>query len=157
MAEIAEAIRVNDLYERDFFEWTRQQADLLRERRFEDLDLENLIDEVESVGSSERREIRNRLTVLICHLLKWKYQPGLRGDSWLETIGEQRRMLLDIVATSPSLRTYMHDETGKMYRSGRLEAARQTRIALGVFQTTSPFTAEQVLDPDFLPEDRSVE
>lgn len=157
MTEIAEAIKTDDLYESDFFEWTRQQASLLRERRFDKLDLENLIDEVESVGSSERREIRNRLTVLLCHLLRWKYQPGLRGDSWLETIDEQRRMLQDIVTTSPSLRSYLHVEAGNMYRSGRLEASRQTRIALGVFPKANQFTPEQVMNPDFLPEDWSFE
>jgi hypothetical protein len=157
MADQAEATRTNDLYDHDFYEWTQLQARLLRERRFDDLDLENLIDEVASVGSSERREIRNRLTVLIAHLLKWKFQPGLRGNSWSETIREQRRHLLDIVGTSPSLRTYLHERAVAMYRSGRLEAAKQTGIAYGVFPDETPFTPEQVLDPDFVPEDRNFE
>lgn len=149
--------RTNALYEQDFFAWTQEQARLLRERRFEDLDLENLIDEVESVGSSEKREIRNRLTVLIAHLLKWKFQPGRRGDSWRDTIDEQRRMLLDIVETSPSLRSYLNQSASKMYRSGHLAAAKETLIAYGVFPTECPFTPEQVVDPDFFPEDPSFE
>lgn len=157
MAELAEPRQKNSLYDADFFEWTQEQARLLRERRFDDLDLENLIDEVESVGSSEKREIRNRLTILIAHLLKWKFQPGRRGDSWRDTIDEQRRTLLDIVETSPSLRSYLRERAADMYRGGRLEAAKETLIAYGVFPNEPPFTPEQVLDPDFFPEDRSFE
>ena len=154
MADQADAVRLNDLYETDFYEWTQQQARLLRERRFADLDLENLIDEVGSVGSSEKREIRNRLTVLIAHLLKWKFQPGRRGESRRETIDEQRRMLLDIIDTSPSLRAYVHERAVEMYRSGRLAAAKETQIAFGVFPEESPFTPDQVINPDYFPEDR---
>lgn len=157
MADQAEAVRLNDLYETDFYEWTQEQARLLRERRFADLDLENLIEEVESVGASDKREIRNRLTVLIAHLLKWKFQPGRRGDSWRDTIDEQRRMLLDIVETSPSLDGYARDSITQMYRSGRLKAARETLIAYGVFPEELPFSSEEVLDPDFFPEDPSFE
>ena len=93
----------NDLYESDFFEWTQVQARVLRERRWDDLDLENLIDEVESVGSSEKREIRNRLKILLAHLLKWKFQPRFRGPSWRRTIREQREQLAEIIGASPSL------------------------------------------------------
>lgn len=64
---------VDDLHDRDLFLWSRQQARLLEERRFDELDLENLIDEVRSVGNSEKREIRSRLAVLIMHLLEWRY------------------------------------------------------------------------------------
>src|SRR5436190_13283481 len=92
--------RPNSLYESDFFTWTQEQARLLRERRFDDLDLDNLVDEVASVGSSEKREIRNRLKVLLTHLLKWKFQPGFRGNSWSNTIWEQRENIEDIITTS---------------------------------------------------------
>src|ERR1700682_4982184 len=97
----------NTLYETDFYAWTQEQAQLLRERRWSDLDLDNLVDEVESVGSSEKREIRSRLKVLLTHLLKWKFQPGLRGNSWRRTIHEQRENIADIVESSPSLRSYL--------------------------------------------------
>lgn len=147
----------NDLYGTDFFEWTREQARLLRERRWDDLDLDNLIDEVESVGSSEKREIRNRLSKLLSHLLKWQYQPGRRGGSWAETIREQRRQLADIVEASPSLRAYVREKAVDLYTSGRLEAAKETGIAFGLFPEECPFSAEQILDPEFMPEDRSIE
>jgi hypothetical protein len=145
------------LYETDFYAWTREQARLLRERRWDDLDLENLVDEVESVGGSEKREIRNRLTKLIAHLLKWQYQPGSRGSSWRTTIRDQRRELAEIIHDSPSLRAYVHKQARERYLSGRLEAADETGIAFGLFPDECPFTPEQVLSLEFWPEDRSIE
>jgi hypothetical protein len=145
------------LYETDFYAWTREQARLLREQRWSDLDLDNLVDEVTSVGSSEKRQIRNRLTKLLAHLLKWKYQPGRRGSSWISTIFDQRNQLASIVEDSPSLRNYFHEQVGARYLGGRLEAAKETGIAFGLFPEECPFTPEQVLDPEFFPEDRTIE
>ena len=147
----------NDLYEIDFYAWTQEQARLLRERRWSDLDLDNLVDEVASVGSSEKRQIRNRLTKLLAHLLKWKYQPGRRGSSWSSTISDQRRQLGYILEESPSLRNYFVEQVAANYESGRLEAARETGVAFGLFPEECPFTPEQVLDLEFFPEDRSIE
>lgn len=148
---------VNNLYDTDFYAWTQEQARLLREQRWNDLDLENLIDEVESVGLSEKREIRSRMTILLAHLLKWKFQPGHRGASWIATITEQRDQLNDIVRTSPSLEGYLQSQANQKYLSGSLLAAEKTGIAFGVFPEQCPFTPQQVLDPDFLPEDRNIE
>jgi hypothetical protein len=147
----------NPLYETDFFAWTQEQARLLRERRFDDLDLDNLVDEVESVGRSEKREISNRLTILLAHLLKWKYQPGHRGSSWTETIFEQRGQLADILETSPSLRQYFLQQVEVRYQGGRLLAAKETGIAFGLFPQECPFAADQLLDLEFFPEDREIE
>jgi hypothetical protein len=149
--------RPNTLYESDFFTWTQEQARLLRERRFHDLDLDNLIDEVESVGGSEKREIRNRLVVLIAHLLKWKFQPGGRGSSWSGTIVEQRQQILDVLSTSPSLASYQRNQVARMYLSARLLAAKETGIAYGIFPNECPFSENEVLDLEFYPEDREFE
>src|SRR5437588_9177482 len=128
MAETNTKSRPNSLYEGDFFTWTQEQARLLRERRFDELDLENLVDEVTSVGSSEKREIRSRLVILIGHLLKWKFQPGGHSPGWTETIFEQRQQLNDIITNSPSLRNYQRDQISRMYRGARLLAAKETGI-----------------------------
>jgi hypothetical protein len=149
--------RANSLYESDFFTWTQQQARLLRERRFDDLDLDNLVDEVESVGSSEKREIRSRLVVLIGHLLKWKFQPGGRAPSWIETLFEQRQQLNDIIDNSPSLRSYTRQQISRAYRGARLLASKETGIAFGVFPAECPFDEKAVLDLEFFPEDREFE
>lgn len=143
--------RTNDLYEADFYGWTQEQARLLRERRFDDLDLENLVDEVESVGSSEKREIRSRLKVLLVHLLKWRFQPGLRGASWRRTIREQREILTDIVQGSPSLRDYLLQTVRTAYVGATVTASEETGLAIGIFPDDCPFAADEVLDPEFFP------
>jgi len=74
----------SSLYERDFYAWTQEQAALLRENRVSEADIANIAniaDEIESMGRSEKRELISRLTVLLLHLLKWQYQPSLRGTS----------------------------------------------------------------------------
>jgi hypothetical protein len=142
----------NDLYEADFYEWTQQQARLLRERRWDDLDLENLIDEVESVGRSEKKEIYSRLKVLLAHLLKWKYQPGARSAGWSGTIREQRERLSMVFEGSPSLGG-QPEVFAKAYLSARLLAAKETGIDFTLFPETCPFTVEQALDDDFLPKE----
>jgi hypothetical protein len=157
MSDTATKPPPNDLYEADFYAWTQEQARLLRERRWNDLDLENLVDEVESVGGSEKREIRNRLAVLLGHLLKWKYQPGHRATGWTGTIFEQRHQIDDILRTSPSLRNFFVKQVAKQYLSGRLLASKETGIAYGLFPDECPFTPEQVLDLEFFPEDRTIE
>jgi hypothetical protein len=158
MSDFSVKSRPNTLYETDFYAWTQEQARLLRERRWADLDLENLVDEVESVGRSDKRQIESRLDVLLAHLLKWKYQPGGRGGGgWVGTIFEQRQRLIGLIEDSPSLRHYYREQIQKTYLAGRLLAAKETGIAFGLFPEDCPFTPEQVLDLEFFPEDRSIE
>jgi len=151
MPKVATTAPTNDLYETDFYAWTQQQAQLLKEKRWADLDLDNLIEEVESVGGSNKKEIRNRLTVLISHLLKWKFQPGLRGGSWTRTILDQRREIKEVLADSPSLKGYPQQVFATRYLGARLDASKETGIAFELFPEVCPFTIEEVLDDDFLP------
>jgi Domain of unknown function DUF29 len=157
MSKIATKPPANDLYEADFYAWTQEQARLLRERRWADLDLDNLVDEVESVGRSDKRQIESRLEVLLAHLLKWKFQPGGRGSSWIGTIFEQRSRIAGLVEESPSLREFQRQEVFKSYHAARLSAAKETGIALGVFPEECPFTSEQVLDLGYFPENPEAE
>ncbi len=142
-----------DLYETDFYAWTQAQAELLRAGRFDELDLLNLIDEVASVGGSEKREIESCLDVLLAHLLKWKYQPGARTSSWQATLREQRMRIGRILKSSPSLKRYPAEVFSECYLSARLEAARETGIDFSLFPEQPPFTVEQALDPSFLPKE----
>jgi len=157
MNKIATKPAANELYQTDFYAWTQEQARLLRERRWDDLDLDNLADEVESVGRSDKRQIESRLEILLAHLLKWKLQPGGRGNSWIGTIFEQRRRLIGLIEESPSLRDFAQKETFNSYPAARLLAARETGIALGLFPEQCPFTPEQVFDVEYFPEDRATE
>src|SRR5579864_234117 len=91
-------------YERDFYAWSSEQARALRTRRPEKLDWENLAEEIESLGRSDKRQVRSRLAVILIHLLKWRYQSRERSPSWSATLNAQRRDLEIVLADSPSLR-----------------------------------------------------
>lgn len=151
MADRAEAPARNSLYDTDFFEWTREQARLLREGRWQDLDLGNLVEEVESVGGSTKDAIESRLVILVAHLLKWMCQPTWRLAGWTGTIVEQRYRIAQITRKSPSLQAYPAEVFDDQYRAARLLASKETGIAYALFPDTCPFTIEEVLDDDFLP------
>ena len=104
MGDAAEKPTANDLYETDFYAWTKAQAVLLRDKRWSDRNLENLVDEIDSVGGSQKKEIRSPMQGLLVHLLKWSYQANFRGHSWRRTIWDQRKELSEEIADSPSLR-----------------------------------------------------
>jgi hypothetical protein len=153
MSETDTKARHNEPYQGDFYAWTQEQARLLRERRFDELDLDNLVDEVEGVGSSEKNEIRNRLKILLTHLLKWKFQPGRRGTSWRRTIREQRESIAAILEASPSLRGYPSRVMHVAYTGATVSTSEETGLAIGIFPEDSPFSVEETLEPEFFPED----
>jgi hypothetical protein len=139
-------------YDDDFFAWTQEQARLLRDGELSDVDAENLAEEIESVGRSDRREIRNRLIILLVHLLKWGYQPRRRSASWSDTIGEQRLQIDSVLADSPSLRPFLAEILAEAYGRARSKTARETRMELTTFPVDCPYTPEQILSEEFLPE-----
>lgn len=91
-------------YETDVVAWANEQAALLRSGKLSEIDIEKIAEEIEDVGKSEQRELASRMTVLIAHLLKWKYQPARRGTSWERTIKAQRKEVLYSLKESPSLK-----------------------------------------------------
>ena len=140
------------LYERDFYAWTQEQATLLRAGRLEQLDAGHLAEEIEALGRQERRELVNRLGILLGHLLKWQFQPQLRGKSWQATIIEQRQDIQELIAESPSLKSYLAEAMEKAYRKGLLLVVRETPLSLQDLPDQCPYTFEQVMDPNFYPE-----
>ena len=139
------------LYELDFYAWTLQQAKLLQEKKWSYLDIPNLVEEIESLGRQERRELKNRLGVLLGHLLKWQFQPENRSKSWLSTIREQRDQVLDLIDESPSLKPYLPEALIKGYRDGINLAVRETSLGYKAFPINCPYLLEQVLDTEFFP------
>jgi hypothetical protein len=71
----------DQLYEKDFYAWANKNAELLRTGKLSEVDAENIAEELETMGRSEKRELTNRLAVLLAHLLKWVFQPELRSNS----------------------------------------------------------------------------
>lgn len=139
-------------YEEDYVAWTLEQARLLRSGAFSELDAENIAEELDDMGRSVRRELRNRFSVLIMHLLKWRYQVGFRSRSWASTIEEQRQQVKELLDESPSLRPVVTNELTRAYASARKKAAAETGFPENTFPAKCPFTADQVLAEDFLPE-----
>ena len=143
--------RTGKLYETDFFLWTKEQAAALRAGRLDALDRDNLAEEVESLGRKDRRELESRLTVLVMHLLKWRYQPAERGGSWDSTIRTQRREIHKLLHDSPSLRPALTEALAEGYDTARRNASAETLLALDALPATCPFALEQVLADEWLP------
>jgi hypothetical protein len=143
------------LYVIDLNAWAEAQAELLREQRFDELDLANPIDEVSGMGGGERQQIESRLDNPIGHLSKCMYQPGARDSRWVGTVVEQRRRVMRVIKASPSLKRYPATVFDECYLAGRRLAARETGIDLMLFPEHPPFSLEQVLDLDFMPREPS--
>ena len=143
---------IQTLYETDFNLWIEQTVKQLKTGQLNELDLTNLIEEIDSMGRSDKREIRNRLEVLIMHLLKWQYQPEKQTVSWTSTINEQRRAIRRILKDSPSLKPYLRDNLNECYQEARKDAAKETKLLILIFPVDCPFSPEQILDSDYFPE-----
>jgi hypothetical protein len=140
-----------NLYETDFYAWTQEQVSLLRKHQWSRLDLLNLIEEIESLGKQQRQELRNRLSVLIGHLLKWEYQSSMRSRSWLATIRVQRRDTLRLLKDNPSLKPYLEDALPEAYENGRDLAMGETNLAEQTFPQQCPYSLTEILDNSFYP------
>ena len=138
-------------YETDFYQWTQQQAALLRQGLLSAVDVENLAEEVESMGKSDRRAIGSHLRNILLHLLKWRYQPERRGNSWKSSIRNGRVEIEVVLRDSPSLRpqlpTVIHEEYPRSCKS----AADETGLPLATFPESCPFTLEEITG-DYWPE-----
>ncbi len=137
----------------DFCAWTQHTAQLLRERRWDEIDMAQLIEEVEDLGRSERSGIKSQLSRLLLHLLKWQYQPQRRSDSWLDSINDARIQIEDKIEDSPSLRCYPAEQLDAAYTRARRQAANQTGLPLSTFPAECFYAIADVLDEDFLPDD----
>jgi hypothetical protein len=140
------------LYDEDFYAWSMEQARRLRAGEFSQLDIENIAEELESMGRSDKREIESRLIVLLAHLLKWQVQVGFRSRSWSATIREQRDRIDDLLSESPSLRSSIGSVRPALYARARRVAADETGLSESAFPADCPFTADRILAEDFLPE-----
>jgi hypothetical protein len=138
-------------YEEDFHKWTQQQSRFLKEEEWGCLDIPNLVEELESLGRQEQRELENRLGVLLGHLLKWEFQPDKQSKSWRATIREQRRRIQRLLKRSPSLGPYLPQALEEAYQDGLDLAIRETSLDEEDFPSECPYSLEQVLSSVFLP------
>jgi hypothetical protein len=145
-------MHVSHLYETDFYAWTQEQVNLLKAQQWEQLDTINIIEEIETLGRKERQELRNWLGVLLGHLLKWQFQAEKRSSSWLGTIREQRIQIKLLLEDSPSLKPYLSEIFLAAYELGLALAIRETQLGERVFPEVCPYTPEEAMNSEFLPE-----
>lgn len=139
------------LYDKDFYAWTQEQAKLIKDNLLGKLDLIHLQEELISMGASEKRELDSRLSVLLMHLLKWKYQPARQCKSWIRTIKIQRIEVIKHLKNNHSLRAVADEYLLDAYNTAVLKAAEETNLDDDVFPTNCEWTIDQVLDNDFYP------
>jgi hypothetical protein len=139
------------LYDRDFYAWSREQAELLRAGKLAQADIEHIAEEIDSMGRTEKRELISRLSVLLLHLLKWRYQPEKRGPSWEASIRVQRYDIGDHLDDNPSLKPLLPQALASAYRRASLEAVAETGLPGSTSPELCPWTVDEVLNAGFWP------
>jgi len=140
------------LYDTDFYGWTQNQANMIRNGNVTGLDFAHLLEEIETMGRSEKRGLKNRLIVLLMHLLKWQYQSGHRSGSWQATIKVQRIRIAKLLQENPSLAPLLQTTIADAWEEARIEAERETGMSSDLFPQNCPWSFSQLLRDDFWPE-----
>jgi hypothetical protein len=140
-------------YDEDFYAWSMEQVELLRSGELSEIDAANIAEELESMGKNNRRELGSRMALLLMHLLKWRYQPNRRSPSWATTVRDQRDEIEAILVDSPSLRPVVRDTLSALYTRAKRKAIGETGLPEAAFPADCPFTPDQILAEDFLPQD----
>jgi hypothetical protein len=142
---------LNQLYDRDFYAWIVATSEILKNKDWEKVDLDNLIEEIEAMGRSEKAALESNLVIVLMHLLKYLYQPQKRSSSWINSIVEHRRRIDKALKTSPSLKSYLEEVFWSCYQDARVDAAAETGLAEAVFPVEPPFSLLETIDPKFQP------
>ncbi len=140
-----------NLYEADFYRWTREQSQFLGDREWEKLDIECLVEELVELGNRHEQQLESRLRILLAHLLKWQFQAERRSNSWQATIREQRRGTKRLLDKNPSLKSYLPEAFAIGYEDGLDLAVKETNLSFDTFPLECPYSLEQVLNNNFLP------
>jgi hypothetical protein len=142
--------QTSTLYNQDFNLWLSTTAQQLKMRDVHNLDWDNLLEEIETLGRSEKQSLESNLRILLMHLLKWKYQQEKRSNSWRSTIREHRKRLQKTFRDSPSLKRYFDEVFDESYQDARELAADETGFPLDTFPNSCPFDRDDCLNPDRL-------
>jgi hypothetical protein len=145
------AMTLHETYCKDLYLWGIEQIKLLKEKRFDELDIEHLIEEMEDMGRSQQHAIYSHQVNLIMHLLKWQYQSSIQSNSWRASIRNARIAMAKLIKENPSLRNSPVNNLVEIYLDARELAADETGLALKLFPIDCPYTIEQILDKDWLP------
>ena len=134
------------LYDKDFFKWTKAQANVLKKGRLDDLDIRNLVEEIESLGRNDKRSLSSQTVVLLTHLLKLKYQPHGQGNSksWHSSVLNSTREIKKLIKDSPSLKNELIKEFSEAYEDAKQSASVETGLDITIFPKACPWTIEEL-------------
>jgi hypothetical protein len=152
---MAKTLDKPSLYDTDYVAWLEEQVAHLRAGRLSALDVENVAEELESLMKKERRQIENRLEVLILHLLKWDHQPSQRSNRWRATVQEQRTRIRRLLRDSPSVRREVEPMCRDVYADAVGAAAIEARLSETAFPPTLPYSVEQIFERELPAEELS--
>ena len=134
------------LYEKDFLGWTQMQSILLKKKDFSALDITNLIEEIEDLGSSTHSKMESLLRVILCHLLKIKFQPEKHTPSWDRSIKSCLTQARRLLRKNPSLKHYLEEIFMDAYEDSIPWAADETGLDEDIFPKECPWTIEEILN-----------
>ena len=146
------ANNLKTLYERDYCLWLETTAKLLQEHHLKEIDFVALVEELEGMSKREKEALFSNLQVVLMHLLKYRYQPSKRSNSWRSSIREHRKRVKRAFKNSPSLKPYFTEIFAECYQDARELAADETGLPIATFPEQCPFTTEEILNTDYLPE-----
>ncbi len=142
-------MKTQDLYHQDYTAWSDEQALLLEQQRWDELDLVNLIEEVKDLGNRHRDALESQLTRLLMHLLKWQYQPEPRSNSWRSSIREARKQIARLIRKHPVLRIHLEQIYEQWYLDAREDARDETGLDINTFPLACPYSIQQISDHDY--------
>lgn len=136
-------------YEDNYYTWVQEQVALLRARRFDEIDVENVAEELGDLGKSEVHKLPSALAALLMHMLKWDYQPERMTRSWDNTIAEQRRRYRQVLEENPGLKSRRGDTLRRAYADACSRASTDTDLPRRLFPSTCPYTWTDILERPF--------
>lgn len=150
----------NTLYDQDLQKWIEQTIQQLQNHEFGALDIEHLIEELVDLGKAEKNALKSNLTILLAHLLKLRIQndvPDMMKGSWYSSVLEHRQRVLNNLADTPSLQSFLVEAIAKAYPDGRKLVIKEGKLAkFGIrvpheseYPMVCPFAIAQILDEDF--------
>jgi hypothetical protein len=139
-----------DLYRRDLYTWALEQAAALRAGELDRLDLTNLAEEIEDLGSEQLHKLTSAYRIILLHMLKWDHQPERRSRSWVASIRSQRVQASDVLEDNQGLKSRRGDALARAYRRARIEAVGETGLGEDVFPTECPYSLEEIMTREFV-------
>jgi hypothetical protein len=141
--------RARASYEGDYYSWALEQAELLRNGRVADADLQNVAEELTDLGREQFNRLVSAYRVLLLHMLKWDFQPKMRTSSWAISIAVQRDEAALVLADNPGLKSRVEEAIERAFRRARLEAAGETGLKPSVLPVAIPYTLDEMMTRDF--------